>query len=230
MSRRARAIAFGALALVCAGLAATVAGGYRGGVEAQLGELRPVLVARADVETRRPLRPGDTARLLEVRRVPARFAPPDGLADPAEAVGRVPVARIPEGAYVTAAQLRLPSGAKRPPAQSVAPGREAVEITVTGAEALAANGRDPTGTRVDVVVTTEPRAGGHPGRTYVAAEGLKLLALREAGPDEDAGGLGPAGPTALVATLGATRPEALRLIQAHNYARELRLISASRQR
>jgi Flp pilus assembly protein CpaB len=228
VSRRARAVAFGALALICAGLAAAVAGGYRGGLEAQLGELRPVLVARVDVEARRPLRPADAGRLFEVRRVPARFAPPDGLAGPSEAVGRVPVAPIPAGAYVTASQLRLPRPDGPPPHRRIGAGREAVEITVTGAEALAASGDDPTGARVDVVVTTEPHAGGNPGRTYVAAEGLRLLALRETGPGEDAGGLGPAGPSALVATLAATRSEALRLIQAHNYARELRLIAAAR--
>lgn len=226
MSRRSRAIAFGALALVCAGLAAAVAGGYRGGVEAQLGTLEEVIVARAELPARRPLRPADARKLLESRRVPARFVPPDALRDFNEAVGRVPVAPIPAGAYVTASQLRLPAAAHPPSRQQIAPGREAVEVTVTGAEALAAGGSDPTGARVDVVVTTEPHAGGGPGRTYVTAEGVKLIGLRESGPSDDAGGLGPAGPTAWLATLAATRPEALALIHAHNYARELRLIAA----
>ena len=37
MSRRARAVAFGVAALVCAALAASVAGRYRSGVTAQYG-------------------------------------------------------------------------------------------------------------------------------------------------------------------------------------------------
>ena len=180
MSRRARAAAFGALALVCAVLAASIAGDYRGDVEAQLGELRPVVVARERLAPRRPLGPGDVRELLEVRRVPERFAPVDGLADPLEAVGRRPTTPISEGAYLTAALLRTPEpgGPRRP---HVARGREAVEVSVTGAEALAA-GAAGGGRSVDVVVTSEPRAGGGDGRTYVAAEGVTVLDLRESGP------------------------------------------------
>ncbi|MEO8093248.1 MAG: SAF domain-containing protein [bacterium] len=226
MSRRSRAIVFGALALVCAGLAAAVAGGYRGGVEAQLGELRSVLVARAEISGRRAIQPGDAAKLLESRRVPARFVPPDVLSDPNQVVGRSPIAAIPPGAYVTAGQLRLPADRRRSQHDRLGPGREAVEITVTGAEALAAGGDEPEGTTVDVVVTTEPRSGGGPGRTYVAADGVRLLRLVETGAGDDAGGLGPTGPAAWVATLAASRSQALHLIHAHNYARELRLIAA----
>jgi Flp pilus assembly protein CpaB len=224
VSRRARAIAFAALALACAGLAAAVASGYRGGIEAQLGPLRPVVIARADLAQRRTIAAHDVAELLEVRRVPARFAPPDGLTDPRQAIGREPIAAVPAGGYVTATALRVRTepasrGAERP----LAGNGEAVEIRVTGAEALATGG-DPTGDEVDVVVTSEPRVGSGPGRTYVAAKDVRLLALREAGSDE-LGGIGAA-PGAWIATVAATRPQALRLIQAHNYARELRLIGA----
>jgi Flp pilus assembly protein CpaB len=214
------------MALVCAVLAAAVAGGYRGGVEAQLGALEEVIVARAELPARRPLRPADARRLLESRRVPARFVPPDALRDINEAVGRTPAGPIPAGAYVTASQLRLPATARSRSRPKITPGSEAVEVTVTGAEALASGGADPAGARVDVIVTTEPRTGGGGGRTYVAAEGVRLIGLSEAGPSEDAGGLGSTGPAAWVATLAVTRPQALRLIHAHNYARELRLIAA----
>jgi hypothetical protein len=226
VSRRARALGFAALALACAVSAAALAGDYRGDVEAELGELRPVVATRSEVEAARPLRPRDTRELLEVRRVPARFVPPDALADPLQAVGREPLRAIPAGSYLTEAQLRAPR--PRGPAGRPAPGagREAVEIAVTGAEALAASGPDPTGRAVDVVVTTEPRTGAGPGRTYVAADGVRLLGLREAGPADAAGGIGPAGPSRWLATVAARRQEALRLIHAHNYARELRLIGA----
>ena len=224
MSRRRRAIGFAVLALACAALAAAVAGGYRGGIEAQLGPLRSVLIARAEIAQRQPLRSTDSRRLLEVRRIPSRFAPPDGLASPDEALGREAVAPIPAGGYVTASQLRLPRDDAGRSDPDPAAG-ETVEVVVTGADALAAGGVDPVGSAVDVVVTTEPHGAGS-GRTYVAVTGAKLLALREAGPADGADTIGPAGPAPLVATLACNRGEALRLIQAHNYARELRLISA----
>jgi Flp pilus assembly protein CpaB len=210
--------------LLCAGLAAAVAGGYRGGVEAQLGTLREVLVARAEVPARRPVRPGQLRELLEARRIPARFVPADALEDPAQVVGRIPIAPIPPGAYVTGGLLRVPRARGGPDRERLGPGREAIEITVTGAEALAAGGANPEGASVDVVVTTEPNAGGNGGRTYVAAHGVRLLRLIETGAAEDAGGLGPSGPATWIATVAATRAEALRLIQAHNYAREVRLM------
>jgi hypothetical protein len=103
-------------------------------------------------------------------------------------------------------------------------GRQPVEIAVAGAEALAAGGDDPTGMLVDVVVTTEPGPGGE-GRTYVAAAGVRLLALLEG-----AGGDGANDPLATAgqweATLALTRPQALRLIQAESFARSVRLIAA----
>ena len=45
---------------------------------------------------------------------------------------------------------------------------------------MQAGGGDPTGTRVDVIVTTEPGPEGGRGRTYVAASGVRLLDLAEA--------------------------------------------------
>jgi hypothetical protein len=94
--------------------------------------------------------------------------------------------------------------------------RRPVEISVSGAEALLAAGVDPQGTRVDVVVTTEP-AGSGPGRTYIAAAGVPLLAL---GPGAD--GPGPGGVSA--ATLGLTKHQALQLIAAESFARKLTLL------
>lgn len=223
MSRRARAIAFGLVAAVCAAVAATIADGYGTSVANQYGELRPVVVPRAALDAGDPIGPGDL-RGLEVRRVPARFAPPDALAAPEEAVGREPVAPVPAGAYLLASQLRAPrsrDGGARPPLER---GRRPVEIAVTGAEALGATGRSPEGSRVDVVVTTEPGPGSK-GRTRIAAEGVELLALREG-----TGGLG-GGDAALgaagdwSATLALTRAESLKLIQAENFARQVRLLA-----
>lgn len=220
MSRRARAGAFALLALVCAALAASLAGRYRGSVEAQLGELRQVVVARVDLPPREVLHPRDVRHRLEVRRVPVRFAPVDALADPLEAVGRSVRAEVPVGAYLTASMLRTSGGRSHRP-DPIGRGREAVEIAIAGAEALAAAG-DPLGRSFDVVATAEPGSRGGNGSTRVVAEGVELLGLRESGPVSE--GIEAGGPSSWTATLAAERGEALRLIQAHNYAREVRLI------
>lgn len=95
---------------------------------------------------------------------------------------------------------------------------------MTGAEALAAAGQDPIGTRVDVVITTEPGPGGGSGRTYVAAKDVKLLSLTHSG-EAAASSYSPSGGDEWTATLGLTKAQALRLIQAENFARGVRLIA-----
>jgi Flp pilus assembly protein CpaB len=225
MRRRVRAIAFGCAALACAALAAAMTGGYREDIQSELGPLRSVVVANARISANRPIPAKDVESLLEVRRVPARFAPAGALALPTQAAGRVPAAAIPAGSYVLAAQLQAPGAHKAPERRaSLGPGRRPVEISVTGAEALAASGGDPVGTRVDVVVTTEPGPGGT-GRTYVAAQRVRLLALSQSG---DASGADYATSDADVwtATLALTREQALRLIQAENFARGVRLMAS----
>lgn len=221
MSRRGRAVAFGVVAVACAGLAAAIADGYGTSVASQFGELRPVLVAAEDLHPGRVIGPRDLNRRLEVRRVPVEFVPPDALAGPDDAIGRAPAAPVPAGSYVLASQLQAPRP-ERDRRPALAEGRRPVEIAVTGAEALAATGRPPEGSLVDVVVTTEPGPGGR-GRTFVAADGVELLALSEGGGD-GAGGdpLSPSGTWR--ATLALTRREALRLIQAESFARQVRLM------
>ena len=223
MSRRARAIAFACAALACAGLAAAVAGGYRTDLQSQLGPLRAVVVVRARLPAHQALRPAQASRLLEVRRIPERFAPPGALTSTEQAIGRAPAAVIPAGAYLIAGQLRAPAARHRSDPRRLGSGRQPVEIAVSGAEALGTTGGDPRGSRVDVIVTTEPGPGGGSGRTYVAAEDVELLALGQSDPEAGAGLPGP-GSATWTATLALTRPQALRLIQAENFARQVRLI------
>jgi Flp pilus assembly protein CpaB len=174
--------------------------------------LRPVLVVASNLEAGKAIDPMVAAEKLEVRRVPLRFAPPDVLADPAEAVGLVPAVSIPSGSYLSAAQLRAP---RRSAGPRLGDGRRPVEIAVSGAGALSTFGTQPVGSRVDVVVTSEPSGSGA-GRTYVAAPAVPLLGL---GP----GAEGPGGETA-TATLGLTRAQALRLIGAESFARRVTVI------
>jgi Flp pilus assembly protein CpaB len=210
MSRRTRAIAFGVGALLAAVAAGTIADGYGDSVARGYGALRPVVVAAAQLPAGKALAPTVAEKDLQVRQVPARFVPAGALRDPAEALGLVPASAIPSGAYLLGAQLRPPHSDA--PGPRLASGRRPVQIMVSGAEALGLGGGSRVGSRVDVVITTEPGDDGT-GHTYVAAAGVPLLALAAA-PEGDATGTAEA-------TLGLTRPQALRLIAAESFARQV---------
>ncbi len=212
MSRRARALLFLAAALVCAILAAAVAGRYRSRVEARYGPLRPVVVASAELPAGRPLGVDRAGTALTVRRVPASFVPPGALVRTADALGRAPAATIPAGSYVLGAQLAVPRP-DAPRAPGVGQGLRPVEVTVAGAEALTVGEGAPEGSRVDVVVSRQ--AGlGRSAQAHIAAFGVKLLALQS-----------PSGPgEGWSATLAVTEQQALTLIGAQSAGREIRLL------
>lgn len=205
MSSRTRAGAFAAAAAVCAGLAAAASGSGEGD-PSRYGPLREVVVAVRPVPAHRELRPAAIGRLLEVRRVPESFAPPGTLTSPAQAIGRSPAFPIPAGSYLLASQLAAAADRRRRPGRLRA-GETPVEIAVEGAAALA--GR--AGERVDVVVTG---SGVRPGRTYVAASGVRLLELRPDGATQDR----------WTATLALSREQALKLIRAESLAGSIRLL------
>jgi Flp pilus assembly protein CpaB len=212
VSRRGRAAAFLAVSLLAAVAAAAIADGYGESVVRGYGELRPVLVAAKELRKGERVDPQLAAERLEVRRVPVRFVPPVALAAPQEALGLAPIVVVPAGSYLLASELRSPRS--RHEGFSLGRGRRPVEIAVEGAGALSAYGSQPVGSRLDVVVTTEPSGSGR-GRTYVAAAAVPLLAL---GPGAE-GGAGEA-----TATLGLTRPQALRLIAAESFARRVTVL------
>lgn len=215
-TRRRRAAVLLALALVCGGLAASQVAGRARAIEERVGRPVAVVVAARDLAPGRELKPGDIA----VRKVPARFAPPDGLADPAEIEGATTAAAIARGSYVTVGQLGAP-GSGRGEAGALRVGERAVELRVTGGAALA-EGAIP-GTRVDVVVTTDPRET--PGRTFVALEDVELLDLAAGGADAPAAeGEGAAARATARATLRVTARQAVYLTAAESFAREIRLL------
>ena len=216
MSSRARAIGFAAIAVLCAIASASIASGYRDSVDAQLGELRSVVVVTEPLPAGRPLRRATLRRATELREVPVRFAPPDALMDAAEAIDRRPLASLPAGSYLLASHLRPPGGeAERQP--RLAGDLHPVEITVTGAGPLAS----ATPVPVDVVVAGEPVTGGR-ARVSVVAEGVRLIGIEPAAPEDGTA----AGGDSWNATLALERRQALRLIEAENFAREIRLIPA----
>lgn len=214
MSRRARALAFLGAALVCAIVAATVADRYRSRVEGRYGPLRAVVISAAELRSGQAIDPRRAAALMSIRRVPARFVPPGAITSPAEAVGRAPVATIPPGSYVIAAQLQIPEAEPpRPVRVGVGAGRRPVQVGIAGAEALLVGGSSPEGSRVDVVVSRQSGLGTS-AHARIAASAVKLLALEA-----------PAGPgEGWSATLAVTEQQALTLIGAQAAGREIRLL------
>lgn len=210
MKRSRRAILLLVAAAATGTLAMVLVSGYSSSVIDTYGELRPVLVLTRDLPGRRVLSAKAAGRNLEVRQVPGRFVPARALTSPADAVGLQPLAALPAGSYLTANLLRLP-GSDRPRIRPPGRGRSAVEIAVSGAGALAG-----AGGRVDVLVTSEPSTGGR-GRTTIAASRVPLIAVGRPGAAD-------AGPGLTRVTLGLTRREAIRLIQAESFARRLTVL------
>jgi hypothetical protein len=133
MSRRRRAAAFLLAAVLAAVAAAAIVESYGGSVSRGYGALRPAVIAVAELPGGEAIAP----RALAVRRVPARFVPPGALVDPAQALGLVPAADLPAGAYLLTTQLRPPRDGPRP-RRGLGRGRHPVELLVSGAGALSA--------------------------------------------------------------------------------------------
>jgi pilus assembly protein CpaB len=209
--RRRRALILLSLALASGGLAASQVSGTVQRVEARIGRPVPVVVARHELAAGSRLAAAD----LAVREVPERFVPRDALSSPAEAAGARTAIRLPSGGYLTASAL---AGEARRRGPGLPRGQRAVEVAVAGGGPLA-DGAGP-GTRVDVVVSTEPHAGE--GRTFVALQDVQLLALRSGGDSADAGGAKASADA--VATLRVSLRQAVYLTAAQNFARELRLL------
>jgi pilus assembly protein CpaB len=194
-SVRRRGLLLLCFALVCGGLAASQVRERERRAEASVGPRVAVAVARHDLPADHRLSEAD----LAARRVPARFLPPDALADPAQFAGARTAVPLVAGAYLTAAVL---GGAPNDSNQGAGlqPGQRAVSVRVAGAPADA-----QPGARVDIVVSTQPAVGG--GRSFVALENVELLARR-----------GP------LATLRVTARQAVYLTAAANFAHEIRLL------
>jgi Flp pilus assembly protein CpaB len=209
---RRRGLLLLCFALVCGGLAASQVRERERRAEAAVGSLVSVVVAKRELAADRRLRAGD----LAVRRVPARFVPPDALGGAGELAGARTAVPVAAGGYLTAGMLGGGSHAGPGPLRA---GERAVELAVAGGGALA--GAEP-GARVDVLVTSRREDGA--GRTFVALENVELLGLRAGGdelaaPDAGAG----AAPTAL-ATLRVGARQAVYLTAAANLAGEVRLL------
>jgi pilus assembly protein CpaB len=204
------------VALASGGLAASQVRERERSVAAQVGPAVPVLVAVRDLRADARVSP----RALAVRRVPARFVPPDALASGAGVVGLRPSAPVAAGGYVTAGLFERSNDGHRG-GGGVGRGERAVTVEVSGAAGLV------EGARVDVLVSTESGASG--GRTLMALAGVELLGLAPPSvgdpADDAAANAEPgAGPTAL-ATLRVSVRQAVYITAADNFAREVRLLA-----
>ena len=216
-ARRRRGLLLLSLALASGGLAASQVRQRERNVESRVGPLVPVLVAARDV-------PAD-ARIprgaLALRRVPARFVPPDALRSAADVVDARTAAPLVAGGYVTMGYLQGAHGTPDRGGAALGHGERALEIAVDGGSALAAAA---PGARVDVLVSTESHGDG--GRTYVALEDVELLGLKDGSgaaafeqPDE-----GHASASSVLATLRLTVRQAVFLTAAETFGRDIRLL------
>src|SRR5829696_8448471 len=198
--RRRRGVLLLALALASGGLAASEVSSRTRAVEERVGPLVPVVAAREAIEPGTKLTPDR----LTVVQVPSRYAPPDALADPAQADGLRTGGALEQGSYLTASAFAAgPSDEGDRPGTGLGRGERAIELRVAGAEAL--GDLAGPGARVDVLVTTE--SGDRAGRTELALEDVELLALRsgDGGPDSGEGGAATAtGGGSATATLRVT--------------------------
>jgi pilus assembly protein CpaB len=215
--RRRRGIVLVLAAIGCGSLAAASVHDTVEEVESRTGAPVEVVVAAADLPLGTRLDRRRIRRALTLRRVPARYAPRDGLGAPQEALGLEVAVHVPLGAYVTASMMRDPHGQAEQPAPARR-GQRLVEVAVTGGRDLAAGG---VPARVDVLVTTEGRSGG--GRTFVALEDVEVVFARPARASDGADADGT--PADTVATLRVAAREAVFLTAAQNFARELRLLT-----
>jgi pilus assembly protein CpaB len=230
-ARRRRGLLLLSVALASGGLAASQVHEREREAAEELGPSVEVLVAARDLQAGARVTPDEVG----VRRLPARFAPPDAFASAPGAVGR---ARSPAAAAgLVGARVSVPVAAgSYLNAALFEGGEERRELTTRGERAVTvgvtnAGGDLVPGTRVDVLVSTETGPGG--GRTVMALARAELVRLSAPlGEGYPAGGPGPddsaatasARPTAL-ATLRVSLRQAIYLTAADNFAREIRLLA-----
>ena len=218
MNRRGRAVVFAVLAAGCAVASAAVASGYRESVDESLGPTRSVVAVRSPLAANAPLRGRILRRSLTTASVPARFLPPDAITDLRQIAGRRTSVAVPAGSYLLASHLRS-AEPERPKGPRLGSDLHPVQVTVSGAGSLTAAGPSA---EVDVVVAGEPVTGGR-ARVRIAARDVRLISVEPADPSAST----TVGGDGWNATLALTREQALELIEAENFAREIRLIPSS---
>jgi len=213
MTARRRALLLGGLALVLGGLAASSVAGREAALSRRVGSLVDIVIARRPIAAGAPVR----AAALAVRRVPERFAPSDPVQSPDSVSGLKATVDIPAGTDLTNALVG--DGRPRPAGPAIGRGQRVAEIVALGSPALVT-----PGSRVDVLVTSEPHAG-EGGEAVLALEDVEVLdATAVTADDAPSGGdTGSAGER-VAASLRVTLRQAVYLAAAQDFAHELRLL------
>jgi pilus assembly protein CpaB len=210
VTRRRRAALLLGLALVLGALAASDVGRREAALRAELGAPVDVVVARRALPAGRRLRLAD----LATKRIPARYAPADGVVYAGALAGRRLSVPVPAGGALSPELLASPTARTGP---ALRRGERAAEVLATG---------DPTavvpGARVDVLVTREG-AEGAAGETRLALEDVEVLAAAPAAAADD--DRTPVAGPRVDATLRVTLRQAVYLAAAQAFARDIRLLA-----
>jgi pilus assembly protein CpaB len=212
MTRRRRAAALLGLALLLGVLAASDVAGREAALRRRLGPAVPVVVARV------PLTAGTSLgrAALAVRQVPARYAPASAIGDPSEVVGRRAAVAVAQGSDLDPAMLRVPGEeVTTTTTAALRKGERALDVV-----AVADLDTVAPGTRVDVLVTAESRAGDT-GATRMVLRDAEVLAAR---PAPDDGQAAASGLPRVLASLRVATDQAVALTAATSAAREVRLL------
>jgi pilus assembly protein CpaB len=212
VSRRRRALLLGGLALVLGGLAAFDVAGREAALERRVGGLVGIVVAHEPIAAGSRVR----ERALAIRRVPARFAPGGTTGDPQVLVGQRAAVDIAAGTDLTAGMLARGAGEPRS-GPAVGPGERVAEVVALGSPQLVT-----AGSRVDVLVTPEPRSDG-PGEAILALEDVEVIAASQLTAADAPAGKAAPGPR-VAASLRVTLRQAVYLAAVQDFARELRLL------
>jgi pilus assembly protein CpaB len=214
VSHRRRALLLGGLALVLGGLAASNVAGREAALTRRVGGLVDVVVAREPIAAGAVVRP----RALAIRRVPRHFAPAGAVASPDAVAGLRAAVDIAPGSDIAASMVG--DGRARPIGPAIRRGERIVRVV-----ALAPPELVTPGSRVDVLVTPEPREGVS-GEAVLALEDVEVLdAVPAAAGDGPSGRSEPGG--RVDASLRVTLRQAVYLAAAQDFARELRLLPRS---
>jgi pilus assembly protein CpaB len=166
-----------------------------------------VVVARTDLPAATVIDAELSREGLTLARVPAGLVLPGLLHDTTEAIGRRTSAFVSTGEPLTQASLGGTPGLGPAP---LAPGQRAVSVPLSAAGVALG-----PGARVDVVAST---GEGLAGRTEVVVADAEVLATADGSAAGDPMAAGEA-------LLRVTAPQALRITEALNFAREVRLLA-----
>lgn len=206
MSPRRRAIVLLALAGVLGTLAASDVSRREAALRRGLGPEVGVVVARVGLPAGTAL----SASRLDVRRVPARYAPAQAFHRGGQVLGLHAAVAIPAGADLQPEMVRLGTGAAPAVGPPLARGQRLVPLVASG------SAREiQAGDRVDVLITRDG-AGATGGTTTLAVADVQVVAVAAADSDDP-------GPHVNV-QLRVSLHQAVLLRAAQTFARDISLL------